>query len=474
MVTDTNSVKERLLHYMRDPVAFVRDVIEVEPTEQQHEVLASLTDNLPIAVRSGHGVGKTAVAAWTILWFLVLHPYARVPCTAPTDHQLKDILWPELKYWIERSRPLQQMVSWSKEKVSVIGWEDTWFAVARTASKPENLQGFHGRHILFVVDEASGVEQEIMEVVEGALTNEGAMLVMLGNPTRISGTFYQAFHRDRELYHAFHFDSQASPLVSDTYVQRVERKYGRDSDVFRVRVAGEFPRGEANTFIRLDMVEAAVSRRVRVAGNWSIGVDPARFGDDESVIATRRGNHVFPLEGYHNADGWQLGAHVIARVKRIRAEGYEKWIDVRVDETGIGASCIDYLRRMQRRYRIRVIPINFGWPGTAEYYNCATTLWGILRERLPQMHLPEDPELVSQLTTRTYAIHERDTRIVIQPKRDMKKQGLPSPDRGDAVALCVSNINPEALDVEDMEAMMDAEDAEVLEAEMYSANAEVL
>lgn len=432
----SSALIDGLVHYIRNPVDYVRDIIGAVPTEQQAQILTALAGNRAVAAKSGHGVGKTAVMSWAILWFLPLHPFARVPVTAPTGHQLDDTLWPEVRYWLDRSAPLRQIIEWTKTRVAVKGHEETWFSVPRSSNKAENLQGFHGRHVLFGVDEASGVEQEIMEVVEGALTNAGAKLLMTGNPTKLSGTFYDAFHKDRTHYETFTMSSADSSLVSPEYCERIARRYGRESDVYRVRVEGLFPRGEPDTFIRLDEVEAAINRDVAPDGEVYIGVDPARFGDDESVICYRHGWHVYPLRRFAGIDTSRLTGEVVRLVRGIR-DGYDGRVVVRVDDTGIGAGVTDQLRLVASDNRIEVVPVNFGGEANSEYADYGSLMWGQIKDALDNLDLPRDDELIVQLTTRKYTVRP-DGKIKLERKEDMKKRGVTSPDRADALALSIA------------------------------------
>lgn len=439
MVSGTSVEAAR--YYLDSPTAFARDILHAEPTEQQIEVLEAVKGNTAIAARSGHGIGKTALEAWVILWFLTLHPFAKVPCTAPTGHQLDDILWPEINYWLQRSELKNQLV-WTKTRLAVRGHEESWFAVPRSANRVENLQGFHAKHCLFVVDEVSGVEQDIMDVVEGALTNEGARLLMCGNPTKLSGTFYNAFHKDRRLYRTFAFSSIDSPLVSGEYVQRIADKYGVESDVYRVRVLGEFPKGTPDTFIRLDAVEGAVIREVRPEGPYQIGVDPARYGDDSSVICYRRGYHVFPFESFHGINTTRLAGEVAHLVREIRETDDEAGtIIVNVDDTGVGGGVTDQLEEYERELDIEVMPQSFGGAGDEDYDDQAAAMWGYIKELLPELDLPDNQELVSELTTRKYTV-KPNGKIKLERKEDMKKRGLTSPDHGDALALCLWDSDP--------------------------------
>jgi len=422
-------------HYFDHPVDFVQDLLHVEPEPEQAQFLSALPHSQAVAVKSGHGIGKTAAEAWAILWFLSTRPFSRVPCTAPTGHQLEDILWPEVAKWLWKS-PLRDELIWTKTRLCVRGHEESWFAVPRSCNRPENLQGFHADELMFVVDEAPGVPQEIMEVIAGALTNEGAKILLAGNPTQLSGAFYDAFHRDRALYQTYTFNSEKSGLVSEEYCERLQQQYGRDSDVYRVRVLGQFPKGTPDAFIRLDAVEAAVMREVRDDGRIEIGVDPARYGDDESVICWRRGLKVSPFETFQGINTTRLTGEIAAMVKRFRKQGYEDTILVKVDDTGIGGGVTDQLEEVAGELNIEVLPINFG--GSAQepdYADYGAEMWGGVKEALATISLPDDSMLVSQLTTRKYKL-QPDGRIKLERKEDMKKRGVPSPDRADALVLC--------------------------------------
>jgi len=223
--------------------------------------------------------------------------------------------------------------------------------------------------------------------------------------------------------------------VSDEYCERIATRYGRDSDVYRVRVLGLFPKGEPDTFIRLDEAEGARGRIVPDRGAWFIGVDVARFGDDETVIYFRRGFNVQePVVRHGIATTWTAG-EVVNVVKWIRATGYEDTIEVRVDDTGIGGAVTDMLNEQSVELDIDVIPVNFGAAGDEDHADRAALMWGRLKEFMGEMSLPDDEQLLAQLSTRKYKI-QPDGRIKLERKEDMKKRGLPSPDRADALALC--------------------------------------
>ena len=140
--------QEAILYYADHPADFVEDLLHVTPDKNQRAILNSVAQNQMTSVRSGHGIGKSAVEAWTVIWFMSTRPFPKIPCTAPTQHQLFDILWAEISKWLRNNKALERELMWTKEKVYMKQYPEEWFAVARTASKPDALQGFHADDIL--------------------------------------------------------------------------------------------------------------------------------------------------------------------------------------------------------------------------------------------------------------------------------------------------------------------------------------
>ena len=428
---------DAIAHYIRRPGDFVRDVLRAEPDPWQEEVLQALARGENVVVRSGHGVGKTAVAAWAILWKLACFPRARVPATAPTQHQLYDILWPEVGLWIERGG-LHDLFEWTATRVAVKGYEKLWFAVARSSNRPERLAGQHAQHLLYVVDEASGIEDVTWQVIDGARTTDGAVILAIGNPTRRSGGFFDAFHRHRKFWRAWRVSSETSPRVSRQWVEEMREKWGEDSDVYRVRVAGEFPRGEADTFIPVDLVEACIFLDVPEGGPAELGVDVARYGDSETVIVARHGLKVLWLRAYRKRGVPEVVGLVVQAAKDLREQTEADRIRVKVDDSGVGGGVTDGLKEVAADELpwLEVVPVNFGGPGDERYYDTASRMWAHIRDLLTakQISLPRDDDLVGQLTTRKYKVDPRG-RIRLESKEAMRNRGLPSPDRADALVL---------------------------------------
>src|SRR5262245_56097075 len=243
-VEQSNAYLRLRKHWRADPVAYMRQRFGLEPTWQQRQILEAIAPpGAKVSVRSGHGIGKSSAAAWVICWFLETYDYAKIPCTAPSSHQLRDVLWGELSKWRRHADAqstrrgdhpalyLTAFFHWTQDRLVDVGAPD-WGAFGRTAKKetPEALQGFHARYLLYIVDEASGMAEEIFQASEGALSTPDARVLLLGNPTRTSGTFHASHHKDRGSYTALHFRSQDSPLVAVDYRERLVRKWGADSN----------------------------------------------------------------------------------------------------------------------------------------------------------------------------------------------------------------------------------------------------
>lgn len=447
--------KERIPLYQKDPVRFAGEVLKFEPDDWQQETLMDLAGNPKVAIKSGQGVGKTGMEAVALLWFLTCFPYPRVVATAPTKQQLHDVLWSEVAKWQERSPLLANILKWTKTYVYMTGHEKRWFATARTATKPENMQGFHGDHMLYIVDEASGVADPIMEAILGTLTGENNKLLMCGNPTRTSGTFFDAFHADRELYRCHTVSSADSPRTNKKNIESLIRKYGRDSNVVLVRVFGEFPKQEDDVLIGLSLIEHGCMTDLPDGApkRISFGVDVARYGSDETVIALNVGGRI-TLPVIFRGQSLMTTVGSIVRLYRQMVSEYPAYrgkIYVNIDDCGLGGGVTDRLEEVKREEKLNrmvIVPVNAAArvPDDAVgdgkikacdiYDNMTTYLWGIVKELLTaeELSLQNDNELVAQFSCRKYRLTSRG-KIQLESKEEMKKRNISSPDRADAVAL---------------------------------------
>lgn len=446
---------ERIPLYQKDPILFAREVLLFEPDIWQKEALSDLAENPKVAIKSGQGVGKTGIEAVALLWFLTCFPYSRVVATAPTKQQLHDVLWSEVSKWQERSPLLSALLKWTKTYIYLRGHEKRWFATARTATKPENMQGFHEDNMLFIIDEASGVADPIMEAILGTLSGGNNKLLMCGNPTKTSGTFYDAFYSSRWMYRCHTVSSEDSPRTNKDNIKALVDRFGYDSNVVRVRIRGLFPKQEDDVFIALQLLEASVTLEVDLGeeeeytpDRIDIGVDVARFGDDNTVIAQKIDKVIPEFLVRHGQDTMKTAGDIVRMYRDLleKYPKYEDYIYIKIDDTGVGGGVSDRLKELQRDPeekldKMVVVPVNFAKKApktkSARYYDdIVTWMWANVRELLEneEVKMPDDSILLGEFSTRKYTFLSNGKQR-LESKDELKKRGLTSPDRADAVAL---------------------------------------
>lgn len=270
-------------------------------TWQQWLILLSIEQELKegnnvikLSVSSGHGIGKSVCLAWLILWMLFCYKDAQIPTTAPTAEQMHDILWKELASWHKKMpKPIQSLYDWSSGYMRIVESPETWFARAKTARKenPEALAGVHSDYVMVIADEASGVPDEIFNTAEGAMTGSFVIVVLISNPTRLNGYFYDTHHSDRLAWITMQFSSQDSPIVDDKYVERIIEKHGEDSDEYCIRVTGQFPKADSiddQGYVPLYLeTDLRYTQDMPFIGDVLMGVDPAGEGRDETIWVAR-------------------------------------------------------------------------------------------------------------------------------------------------------------------------------------------
>ena len=258
-----------LLALRKDPVLFVTTCLNAKPQKWQEEALHAIATKPRVAIRSSHGVGKTAFLSWVILWLLLTRVPCKVPCTANSANQLEQVLWSELQKWAKRlPTGFQKELVFASDKITLKNVKES-FAVARTARKdsPEALQGFHGTpevdgSLSFIVEEASGVPEIVMEVAQSAMSTAGSKTVMVGNPTKATGFFADAFGKNADRWHTMTVSCYDSEMVSKDWIEDMKRQYGEDSNIFRIRCLGLPPLQDDDTIIPIHLLEDAIKREV--------------------------------------------------------------------------------------------------------------------------------------------------------------------------------------------------------------------
>jgi hypothetical protein len=442
---------KKIAGFIDDPLGFVyftfpwgKDRLKEEtgPDEWQTDILQligekvyTVKDAIQIAVASGHEIGKTALIAWIILWFMSTRSHPQIVTTANTGTQLKTKTWRELSKWHKLSIN-SHWFEWTATSFYLKSDPETWFAAAIPWSKEksEAFAGTHEKHVLIVFDEASVISDIIWETAEGAL-GVNSIFIAFGNPTKNTGRFRECFPGGRFSHRwiSRNIDARTAKMSNKQRIERWVQDYGEDSDFVRIRVRGVFPRASASQFIPDDLVDAAMKREpIPMAYDWApivIGVDVARYGDNQTVIVIRQGAYVHKIVKYRNKNTMEVAGYV--------SEVIDKWKPdaVFIDVIGIGSGVVDRLRQLG----YRVIAVNSADPEPKEssFHNLRAKMWGKTKAWLETGILPQDPELKADLTGPEYTF-DLYNRYQIESKEDMRARGLESPDVADALNLTLA------------------------------------
>ena len=430
------------------------------PEPWQAEILRRLGKGLltpnqaiRLAVTSGHGIGKSALVAWIVLWAISTCTDAMGVVTANTETQLKTKTWVQVALWYRRfiGKELFKLTATGLFSVDP-DHEKTWRIdmVPWSEKNTEAFAGLHnqGRRIILVMDEASAIPDTIWEVAEGALTDQNTEIIWacFGNPTRNKGRFRDCFPGGQfaARWRTMAVDSRQISFTNKRQIQDWVDDYGEDSDFVRVRVKGVFPRTDAESFISFEYATNAVDRVIIPQAHEALilGVDVGRFGDDPSVIYPRRGRDAssFPIHVLPGFDTMQLAAKVVEVYNSISAAV------AMIDGGGVGGGVVDRCRQLG----INVVDVDFGSkPLNAnlhtkgeKYKNKRAEMWGEMRGWLPTGAIKNvstptltgsSVTLVDELTGPTYGLTDREE-IQLERKKDMRNRGVPSPNIADALA----------------------------------------
>lgn len=454
---DYDALTDYLLECQHDPELFVKLSFpwgEVDtplankkgPEKWQLEILREIkegTKSVSVAIReavaSGHGIGKSALVSWLILWAVGTCTNTRGVVTANTETQLRTKTWAELgkwyNMWIANS-----LFDYTATSIfcNQENYEKTWRidAIPWSETSPEAFAGLHnqGSRILIIFDEASAIHNVIWEVTEGALTDADTEIIWccFGNPTRSSGRFYDCFHSHRDYWSTRRVDSRSVSFTDKRQIEQWRQLYGEDSDFFKVRVRGEFPSASDKQYISQAIVDEA-RHRVLTEHQYNfapviIGVDPAWTGADKVCAYLRQGNYCKLLFEYPKNDNDLQLAGKIAR-----AEDEYKADAVFID-LGYGTGVKSAGDAWGRDWTLVAFGGTKGIPPNC--VNKRAAMWQDMRKWLMQggAIAEGDSVLADDLVAPETAPRD-DGKLQLESKESMKKRGVPSPNRADALAL---------------------------------------
>ena len=434
--------------YARNPTLFVREVLGVEPLDYQAEFLEAIASGeRKISIRSGHGTGKSTAASWAMLWYFLMHYPNKVVVTAPTSSQLFDALFAEMKRWInELPDAFKEVLNVKSDRVEHTAAPSEMFISARTsrAETPEALAGVHSEHVMLIVDEASGVPEQVFEAAAGSMSGHNATTIMLSNPTRSSGTFFESQNRLADSWWTRRWSCVDSPLVSDEFIEEMKMRYGEDSNAFRIRVLGEFPQADDDTIIPFHLVETATHRDIEgdsdLPSVW--GLDVSRFGNDKTALCKRQGSVVTEIRSWAGLDLMQTVGRVVAEYEALLPSKQPR--EILVDSIGLGSGVVDRLRELG--LPVRGINVAEAPSMGATYLNLRSELWFKTKAWFEDRacKLPKDDQLVAELTGIRYSFTSSG-KMKAESKDEMRKRGLASPDLADALCLTMASDAATAL-----------------------------
>lgn len=449
----------------KDPVVFAEQALLMNGvdnprlTGQQLELITAVAKEtfLPmddrlkrIAVKSGQGTGKTTCEVVLALWRVFLEEGNLVVITAPTMAQVKDVWIAEARRVIGKSHPIIKNFCYPTATKIDIGSkkrkdDDPWQILGKASSRPENFQGFHGKQLTIIVDEASGVDREIFEMLKGTVTNRDSLMVCAGNPNYRDSAFFDMFHKpsERDNWHKFTFNSEDSPLTDKVNIDRIGQEFGMESDTYRIRVLGEFPLQNPNCVMSSydlmacsgDSAHKMECARMRTLQQLDkvISIDVARFGGDESIIYRRSGLAVVEFKRFAKKEPLDVLDYAIDMQRR--AGWRDKDCMYVLDSVGMGGGLPAVLYRAGKRVHEFHTQHRASQPDYANKMTEAYFHVGKLA-KARRIYIPDDEHLINQLCGRLYETDPKG-KLILEKKDDyMKRNGMVSPDRADSLAMC--------------------------------------
>lgn len=443
---------ERCSAQQREALSLVTRLTRAKEARAAGETLSAeartLAEKIGISIQSGKGCGKDSLVSWCVLWMLMCFPHPKIVCTAPTQHQLRDVLWGEIAKWMRHSAArhraakspfhLDEWITWQSDRVffTEAGGKE-WFAVGRTANlhasaeeQQETLAGFHEDYLMVAADEAASIPDAVFNQLEDTLTGRVNFALVIFNPIRRTGFAIDTQTRQRPRWAALHWDAEDSELVPRWSIDDKEQKYGRSSNQFRVTVKGLPPLAEDDLLIPYERVMDAVAADDLIPLDTDplvAGIDVGA-GSDPSVYLLRHGPLVVKVEEYQTDDSEQLTGWCLRQLTA------DEPLLAYVDTIGVGWGIAGNLR-LRSQTPIVDIKVSEAAPENERFQRLRDELYWRMRESFERrrIQIPNDDRLIGELTTLRF--DDSTGRVKVEGKRELKHRGLASPNRADALAL---------------------------------------
>jgi hypothetical protein len=446
--------------HKRDPATWAQDRLGAHLWSKQRDIMSSLVSNRRTAVQSCHGAGKSFNAGLAAAWWIDTHEpgEAFVVSTAPSYPQVHAILWEEIRKQHRRGGLTGRVLQSDEWKLD----SDTLVGYGRKPADTDvhGFQGIHRRYVLVILDEACGIPAQLWTAVEAITTNADCRILAIGNPDDPNTEFAKVCGPGSgwntiqiSAFDTPNFTDEAVPetlrpmLVSREWVEDARKRWGEDSPLYLSKIKGEFPEASEDTLIPVSWITAAQECLTEPTGWGYFGVDVARFGSDRSIMVHRRGDHVRLLRDWQHTATTESTGIVIAAAREHRP------VEIRVDGVGVGGGVVDQLA--EQGFPVFDMQAGNAAVDSKHFLNARAEWYWQLRERFEDGAInidPTDDELASQLAALRFKYTSRG-QIQIESKDDMRKRGMPSPDRADALMLAFADapVIDEIVDMEDLD-----------------------
>lgn len=436
-VNDAQAYMDR---YQDNFELWANEVLGMTISEDQRLIVNGLQDFGFVAAKSGTGTGKTAISAATALWFFTTHPESKTVLTAPTGHQLEDLLLAEIESWVRRIKIpfIRNAINIIKGKLYITGRRD-WYIVGRTIPKDSKdklgdvLAGFHAPYLLFIIDEASAVPDAVFAGIEGSMMQKNVKCLLVGNPTRANGYMFDCFNKNKEQWYQVTLSSLRSPFNNMDWIERMKNLHGETSDWFKTKCLGEFPSGAGLVVANYDQIREAADRHeaydiADIQGMRVAGLDPSAGRNDSSVLTIRQGSYVWmPIRITHK-DGPDLLPKV---VRLCKAHGVR---EVYMDYNGIGVILYDLLRKDKTKsFKLYKVVSNARANDPEAYRNLRAELYKQLSDNFDELAIPYHDRFVNELPEISFL--EDKTPCQVMDKPQIKSRLGFSPDYSDSLML---------------------------------------
>ena len=459
VIAPTKKQTEKLVKAGKDPFWFLPSVLGVNVWEGQERIINAIVEQQDkaikrVTVKSGHALGKDYLASALSLWFLYNFRPSIVLTTAPTDRQVQKIIWGEINAMHKNAKiPLGGKINTEEIKI-----EEKWYAAGFTTKETKGqvgkLQGFHSPNMLIIVSEAQAVEDIIYEQIEGIATSGNVIILYIGNPLTSTGAYFKSFSDSS--FKKITLSCYESPnyiagkeivpgLVTKAWVDDKEKKWGKGTPVFDARVEGEFPDMSQNTLVSLPQLLKCVGEPVQRKGFTALGIDVARYGDDETVLTQVQGTEQIAYKVFSGIATTATRDEAIMYSREIKPHG------IIVDDAGVGGGVTDMLAESKKEGLLsaKVIEgiIVGGKPKEGrKYYDLRSELFWRIRELViataerkegepKKISILNDEDLLSQLSSMRFSFPKG--KIKVESKEEMKKRNVQSPDRADALMIAL-------------------------------------